>query len=57
MLLMNSSAARSSVTINAPPTATVRAGVVNLTDKQTRDLGSNYDNGGRTYFMGLTARF
>ena len=38
-------------------TATVRAGVVNLTDKQTRDLGSNYDNGGRTYFVGLTARF
>lgn len=36
---------------------TLRAGVVNLTDKQTRDLGSNYDNGGRTYFVGLTAKF
>ena len=36
---------------------TLRAGVVNLTDKQTRELGSNYDNGGRTYFVGLTARF
>ena len=36
---------------------TLRAGVVNLTDKQTREMGSNYDNGGRTYFAGLTARF
>ena len=24
---------------------------------QTREIGSNYDNGGRTYFAGLTARF
>ncbi|RYF02413.1 MAG: TonB-dependent receptor [Comamonadaceae bacterium] len=38
-------------------TLTLRAGVVNVTDKQTRELGSNYDNGGRTYFAGLTARF
>jgi outer membrane receptor for ferrienterochelin and colicins len=38
-------------------TLTLRAGVVNVSDKQTRDLGSNYDNGGRTYFVGLTARF
>ncbi|MEG0225267.1 MAG: TonB-dependent receptor [Comamonas sp.] len=38
-------------------TLTLRAGVVNVGDKQTRDLGSNYDNGGRTYFVGLTARF
>ncbi|WP_082493322.1 TonB-dependent receptor domain-containing protein [Acidovorax sp. Leaf160] len=36
---------------------TLRTGVINLTDKQTRELGSNYDNGGRTYFVGLTARF
>lgn len=36
---------------------TLRTGVVNVTDKQTRELGSNYDNGGRTYFVGLTARF
>jgi len=38
-------------------TLTLRAGVVNVSDKQTRDLGSNYDNGGRSYFVGLTARF
>jgi outer membrane receptor for ferrienterochelin and colicins len=38
-------------------TFTVRAGIVNATDKQTRELGSNYDNGGRAYFAGLTARF
>lgn len=38
-------------------TFTLRAGIVNVTDKQTREIGSNYDNGGRTYFAGLTARF
>ncbi|WP_311221478.1 MULTISPECIES: TonB-dependent receptor domain-containing protein [unclassified Acidovorax] len=38
-------------------TLTLRTGVINVTDKQTRELGSNYDNGGRTYFVGLTARF
>ncbi len=38
-------------------TVTLRAGVINFTDKQSRELGSNYDNGGRTYFVGVTARF
>ncbi|CAN7158880.1 TonB-dependent receptor [Pseudorhodoferax sp. LjRoot39] len=36
---------------------TLRAGVINLADKQTRDTGANYDNGGRMYFVGATARF
>ena len=36
---------------------TLRAGVVNLSNKQTRAIGANYDNGGRTYFAGMTARF
>ncbi|GKS83389.1 TonB-dependent receptor [Acidovorax sp. SUPP1855] len=38
-------------------TFTLRAGILNVADKQTRELGSNYDNGGRTYFVGATARF
>ncbi|MDO4233152.1 MAG: TonB-dependent receptor [Lautropia sp.] len=38
-------------------TFTVRGGVTNLTDKQSREAGNNYDDGGRTFFMGLTARF
>ncbi len=36
---------------------TLRAGIVNVTDKQSREAGSNYDNGGRTYFVGMTAPF
>ena len=36
---------------------TLRAGIVNVADKQSREVGSNYDNGGRTYFVGMTARF
>ena len=38
-------------------TLTLRAGVINLGDKQTRETGANYDNGGRMYFVGATARF
>lgn len=38
-------------------TFTVRGGVINLTDRQSREMGNNYDDGGRTVFMGLTARF
>ncbi|MFT3718943.1 TonB-dependent receptor domain-containing protein [Pseudorhodoferax sp.] len=36
---------------------TLRAGVLNLSDRQSRETGANYDNGGRTYFVGMTARF
>lgn len=36
---------------------TLRAGVLNLSNRQTRETGANYDNGGRTYFVGATARF
>ena len=32
-------------------------GIINLADKETRTIGANYDNGGRTYFVGMTARF
>ncbi|MGC3987780.1 MAG: TonB-dependent receptor [Pseudorhodoferax sp.] len=38
-------------------TLTLRAGVINVGDKQTRETGANYDNGGRMYFVGATARF
>jgi outer membrane receptor for ferrienterochelin and colicins len=46
-----------SMNYNLSDALTLRAGVLNLTDKQTRTLGANYDNGGRTYFVGMTARF
>lgn len=36
---------------------TLRAGVINLTNKSTLDSGNNYDSGNRTYFVGLTSRF
>ncbi|MEN4903597.1 TonB-dependent receptor [Luteimonas sp. TWI1437] len=36
---------------------TLRAGVRNVTDVSTLEDGSNYDGGGRTWFVGATARF
>ncbi|WP_326541564.1 hypothetical protein [Pseudorhodoferax sp.] len=36
---------------------TLRAGALNLSDRQTRETGANDDNGGRTWFVGATARF
>jgi outer membrane receptor for ferrienterochelin and colicins len=36
---------------------TLRAGVRNFTDESTLEDGSNYDAGGRTWFVGATARF
>lgn len=42
---------------NVTDTLTLRAGIINLADKETRTIGANYDNGGRTYFVGMTARF
>ena len=35
---------------------TLRAGVLNLTGKETRE-GNDFDIGGRAYFMGMTAQF
>ncbi|WP_202759469.1 TonB-dependent receptor domain-containing protein [Delftia acidovorans] len=46
-----------SMNYNVTDTLTLRAGIINLADKETRTLGANYDNGGRTYFVGMTARF
>ncbi|MBK0114653.1 MULTISPECIES: TonB-dependent receptor domain-containing protein [Delftia] len=46
-----------SMNYNVTDTLTLRAGIINLADKETRTIGANYDNGGRTYFVGMTARF
>ncbi|WP_047218650.1 TonB-dependent receptor domain-containing protein [Delftia lacustris] len=46
-----------SMNYNVTDSMTLRAGIINLTDKETRTIGANYDNGGRTYFVGMTARF
>ncbi len=46
-----------SMNYNVSDALTLRAGIINLTDKETRTIGANYDNGGRTYFVGMTARF
>ncbi|CAB5703138.1 Colicin I receptor precursor [Delftia tsuruhatensis] len=46
-----------SMNYNLTDALTLRAGIINLTDKETRTIGANYDNGGRTYFVGMTARF
>ena len=45
-----------SMNYNVTDTLTLRAGIINLADKETRTIGANYDNGGRTYFVGMTAR-
>ncbi len=46
-----------SMNYNVTDTLTLRAGIINLADKETRTIGANYDNGGRTYFVGMTGRF